>query len=184
MEMRRGGGEVSRQNGRADRCCEGSSSAWFSEARRDVPPKRPRGSPHQIRLICLFPKQGAAGGGGGVSSPDWRTRMQRAQKRAGRGVGRRKQVRVLGGVARRARAREAHERECLLCEDEAGALEKRTRVLVRGLDRERESSVWKVHGVEGAHCGKRTREFCAWTWESERVLGESGRVEKRTSEYL
>ena len=58
METRRGGGEVSRQSPRADRCCEGSVSAWFSEARQDVPAKRPRGSPQQMRIIiCLFAKR-------------------------------------------------------------------------------------------------------------------------------
>ena len=36
-------GEVSRQNTRADRCC-GPVSAWFSGARREAPPKRPRES--------------------------------------------------------------------------------------------------------------------------------------------
>ena len=98
MEMRRGGGEVSRQSARADRCCEGSVSACFSEARRDVPPKRPRGSLQQIRLICLlvFPKRGKAGGRGSVSSPDWRTRLQRAQKRAVRSA-----ERTCGESARR-----------------------------------------------------------------------------------
>ena len=40
-----------------------------SEARRDFPPKRPRGPPQQMLiLLCLFPKRGKAGGRGGVSS--------------------------------------------------------------------------------------------------------------------
>ena len=67
-------------------------AAW---PRQDFPPKRPRGPPQQMLiLICLFPKRGAAGGGV-ACPPDWRTWMQRAQKRAGRVGGRRKQSRVL-----------------------------------------------------------------------------------------
>ena len=61
MEARHGRGEISHQNARADRPTKGSSSPSKSEARRGR-------------------------GRGGVSSPDWRVRMQLVQKRVGRGV--------------------------------------------------------------------------------------------------
>ena len=86
-------------------------AAW---RRRDVPLKRPRGSRKQKRivLICLvldmatkthlpdLPDSEArkGRGRGSVSSPDWRTRIQRAQKRSGRSAGRtcRKRAREKG----------------------------------------------------------------------------------------
>ena len=103
MEMRRGGGEVSRQSAGADRCY-GSVPAWFSGA-----PKRPRESRSgkTASSSSAWFRREERQGGRAASPCDWRRDRTRPEEGGARALGESRSIE--GGLGEKRTGRHAEQ---------------------------------------------------------------------------